>query len=123
MDLIPDNYERVNNDLIMGEQLNEAKEKGLTLQGLHYSEPEDIYSVSAMYLEISTKTYQESKVLGLAYSSSNNLSHSFYGSLNIIFIDAEYQVIRTLVDRKADIRSWEFAKPGIGFRNQIDASV
>ena len=81
------------------------------MQGLDYDWPVSIYNSENYYLRINVGTYQEAKKLGLAASSSNDLSWSFYNIINIIFLDKDYNVIGTLVDRKASIIKMEQMYP------------
>ncbi|GAB5531826.1 MAG: hypothetical protein Roseis3KO_36030 [Roseivirga sp.] len=122
-ELFPKPYERVVNDIIVGERLEEAKEKGLALQGLVYRQPEVIYNSTDQYIEVSAKTYEEAKVLALGFSSAGDYSPALYGAMNVIFINKDYEVIRTLLKRKADIREWKFARPDNGNKKEPDLSV
>ncbi len=110
-ELFPEKYDYGNHDIMVGERLEEAKEKGLALQGLVYQKPEPIYNTTNQYIEVSAKTYEEAKVMALALSSAGDYGTSLYGAMNIIFVDQDYKVIRVLLDATADIREWKFARP------------
>ncbi len=122
-DLFPKRYERVGGNIIVGERLEEAKEKGLALQGLVYREPENIYNSTNQYIEVSAKTYEEAKVMALGISSAGDYSPALYGAMNVIFIDKDYGVIRTLLEKKADIREWKFARPDRHDNKEPDLTV
>lgn len=122
-ELLPRNYDYTNNDLIVGERLKEAKEKGLALQGLVYQAPESIYNSTNQYIEVSAKTYEEAKLMNLGMSSAGNYGTALYGAINVIFVDKDYKVIRTLLDTKADIREWKFARPHNSYKKEPDPSV
>lgn len=108
---LPEKYDHVNNDIIVGERLEEAKEKGLALQGLVYRNPQSIYNSTNQYIEVSAKTYEQAKILALGLAAAGDLSTTLYGAMNVVFIDKDYKVIRILLDSKADIREWKYARP------------
>ena len=82
----------------------------LVTQGLRYQDPETIYNSSDFIIKVMPKTYDkprkiESESTIRAYREVAMMgSHEPTGYLvNIIFLDANYNYIRRLVDKKASI--------------------
>ena len=118
-DIFPDHGNYPSDDLIVGEKLDEAKKQGLKLQGLSYSEPEEISHVDLLYMTVSIDTYKDplsiknSKIysnygMSLHPGYSGGYYESRYDKLNVIFMDKDYQVLRTLLDKKANIATIKF---------------
>lgn len=89
--------------IIVGDDLENAKSDSLALQGLFYDIPVNIYNSENYYLPISALTYNEKKSLRKLIESSNNVGYSTTQPMNVIFLDEEYNVIRTLLNKKAVI--------------------
>lgn len=92
--------------IIVGEELEKAKSENMAVQGLKYEAPRGIYNSTNYYMPISVMTYEEAKKLNEIVESSGDISYSFYGYdnfLNILFLDKNYNVIGTLLKKKASI--------------------
>lgn len=80
----------------------------LITQGLLYDNPEQIYNSSYHMIRISPKTYNRAM---LKDSYSDNFEGGSYSKMmyehyvNILFLDSNYNVLSTLVDKKASIGS------------------
>lgn len=123
-DRLPEDYDYDDNEIIMGQRLESAKSKGLALQGFTYSSPEPIYNSNHRLMTLSATTYEQSKVLLGAISAAGDISPSLFGISNIMFLDEDYKVINTLLDRKADIRDWHLARPEYDLeKDQVDTTV
>lgn len=94
--------------VILGEKLEEAKKDSVALQGLRYYSPISIYNSENKLLKISLLTYQEEKKLKEAASVANDIGDPSFNLVNIVFLDKNYQVIGSLVDKKASILKIEF---------------
>jgi hypothetical protein len=113
-----------NNEIILGTRLEAAKEKGLALQGLSYTDPRSIYNSPYNFVTVSATTYDEAKAIKEAISAAGDISTDLYGISNMIFMDSQYKVIRTLVNEKADIRNWRFSRINYNLReDQVDTTV
>ena len=102
IDPFPNKKENVEG-IIVGEKLHDAKIDSIALQGLYYDSPRKIYNSKNYYLPISVTTYKEAKNLRKIASSANDLSYSFQHIMNVIFLNGDYEVITTLLDKKASI--------------------
>lgn len=114
-----------NNDdgIIIGDRLEEAKIDSVALQGLTYDNPIEIYNSTNYYLPISVTTYNEEKNLRKLALSSGDVGWSNYHVLNVIFLDKDYKVIGTLVEKKASIIDIEIPRNNYDSRESIDKSV
>ncbi len=93
-----------NEGIIIGEKLQKAKKDSVALQGLtYYSEPEKLYNSTNFYLPISLKDYEKEKELDEVISVANDIGDTFLNLVNVIFLDKDYQVIGSLLDKKASI--------------------
>lgn len=121
--LVNNNHESITEDgVIIGEEFEEAKQDSLQLQGIEYESPIEIYNSTNFYLPISALTYDEAKNLKELVSSAAEVSYSLYQLFNILFLTKDYDVIGTLVDRKASIIDIDF--PRYSYRNdKIDKTV
>ncbi|CAM1349918.1 MULTISPECIES: hypothetical protein [Tenacibaculum] len=89
--------------IILGEELETAKKDSLVLQGLKYYTPIDLYNSKNKYLPISLLTYEEEKRVKNLVSVANDIGDSLLKFVNIIFVDENYQVITSLLKKKASI--------------------
>lgn len=89
--------------IILGEEFEEAKKDSLALQGLKYYNPQDLYNSKNKYLPISLMTYDEEKEIYKSVSLANDIGDALLKYVNIIFLDENYQVITSLLDKKASI--------------------
>lgn len=92
--------------VIVGKELKEAKEKGLILQGLKYSEPTPVSNSDGYLLTVSLKTYENPKKndswsFDADRRSKMKIDRDEYVLVNVIFLDKDYQPIRKLLNRKA----------------------
>lgn len=92
--------------IIVGEELEKAKNDSLALQGLSYESPIDIYNSTNRYLPISVMTYEEARQIKEMASMAGDISPNIYEQnyFNVLFMDKDYKVTGQLVDRKASIR-------------------
>lgn len=97
--------------IYVDERIEDARKNSVALQGLDFDGPERIYNSENCYLTINIATYEEAKKLGLAASISNDMSWSFYNIMNIVFLDRDYNVLGTLVNKKASITEMEEMNP------------
>jgi hypothetical protein len=83
------------------------KDTGLIqLQGVDYSIPEKIAGTNIYCLKIAIKTFDKPKNLGIKIGSivpSLKSSAEYNQFVNIVFLDKNYNVIQTLLNRKASI--------------------
>lgn len=127
-DLLRSDYNYPNNDLIVGDKLEDATKKGLKLQGLSYSEPKPITDSGLSFMTVSVDTYQRPQVLSslldtpVEYGMELNLRYGdySYNDLNVIFIDKDYTVLRTLLDKKANINSLVIQRPDSSVSQQAN---
>jgi hypothetical protein len=95
-------------DIIVGEAIEDAKRKGLALQGINYNPPFTIYNSKNHLVEVSVHTYEEAKLLAQARASAGDIAPPPYLNLiNLIFLDENYQVIRRLLNKKGAISRYE----------------
>ncbi len=91
--------------LIVGEDLEEAKKDSIVWQGLDYDMPEEIYNSPNFLLKVGVRDYKKGEDISkLLYSKP---SKGYYNSntdlVNVVFLDKNYNVIRSLLDKKASI--------------------
>ncbi len=105
------------NQVIVGEKLEQAKDKGLALQGISYSEPFSIYGSTGYVLPVHIRTYSDPKTINDSFDFGSreklkaNRDYYGYGDgniVNIIFLDKNLRSIRTLLDRKAFINTFKY---------------
>jgi len=124
-------YDNSHESLIVGEALGEAKKKGQVIQTIDYDKPEEVTNSSYFMLPIFAKTYESPIDLGMieddfeeimfippaeqpssgtANESKIVRNFSYYSSnrqvVNVIFLNYNYEVIRTLLNEKAFISSF-----------------
>jgi hypothetical protein len=88
-------------EIIVGEKLEEAKEKGLALQGIEYGSPARIYGSDHYLLTVSPKTYETPKEFTMDLSSKKVLyGEAGLSVINVIFLDSHLNVTNTLTDKK-----------------------
>ena len=113
-----------NEGVIVGEVLDKAKKDSVALQGLRYYSPSSLYNSKNMYIPISLLTYEEEKRLNKMAASANDFNEAFLKYVNVIFIDENYKVIRSLVNKKASIKQIEEQYKTNGYNNkELDTSV
>jgi hypothetical protein len=99
-------------EIIVGEKLEEAKDKGLALQGLEYHEPVKVYGSSGYVLPINIKTYQDprklSKDAGIEVALGNVITDYYTNTVNVIFLNEKLEVKKSLLDKKAFIQSFDY---------------
>ncbi|WP_020531663.1 hypothetical protein [Flexithrix dorotheae] len=111
--------------IIVGEELDSAKNNNLILQGIEYGDPKMLPDSSGNYMEVFVKTYQKSRYnRKMAEGSSAWEYHSDHLTLNLMFFDKEYHFVRRLLSKKASIYRIQFAKPSLpGPQNEIDSTI
>jgi hypothetical protein len=125
----PSSYEE---PLIVGEEQKKAIREGKMIQGLVYDRIERIDGTLIRVLPLSAKKFNTPKDIDRFYAEFEetrsragdmNMS-SIFGNVNLIFLDENYNVINTLLDRKAYIS--QYASPGsysYEERNKLDPTV
>ena len=93
----------VEKGIVVGEALEKAKKDSVALQGLKYDNPIPIYNSKNSYLPISLLTYKEEKRINKMAAMANDYNGALLKFVNVIFLDENYQVINSLVDKKASI--------------------
>ena len=91
-------------DLIVGEELEEAKKDSIAWQGLEYEIAENKHRGKGFYVKVGVKDYVEGKKyskLVSNYSGGNYYEHT--SDINVIFLDENYNVIRSLLDKRASV--------------------
>lgn len=112
------------NGIIIGDELQEAKKDSVSLQGLKYYTPNDLYNSKNKYLPISLLTYEEEKEIYKAASVANDIGDALLKYVNVVFLDEKYQVITSLLDRKASILKIEPQRKNYNLeRNELDKTV
>ncbi|WP_075341492.1 hypothetical protein [Tenacibaculum agarivorans] len=113
-----------NGGVIVGQELETAKQDSVALQGLKYYSPNELYNSENKYLPISLLTYEEEKAIYKAASVANDIGDGLLKYVNVIFLDEKYQVIGSLLDRKASILSIEPQNKSNGYDNkELDTTV
>ena len=118
-------------DIIVGKELEQAKNDSIAIQGISYVTPLEIYNSTNLFLPVSVMNYGEAKSLKNENSyktmgvSSSNRSRDDYSDnyLNVVFLDEDYHVIRQLVDKKASITEVFINRGQYSDRENIDKSV
>lgn len=118
------NDRREPESIIVGPELDEARSDSLALQGIDYESPWNIYNSTNFYLPVSVKTYEEPRKtvkLGLVSSDFGGPTSNYF---NVIFLDKNYNVIGTLLDKKASITDIHINRGQSSYRNDsIDRTV
>jgi hypothetical protein len=114
--------------LVIGGDEAKAITTGEKRQGLIYEEIQSVPGTSFHILPISTRVFKSVKAeeqyyAGLSSGPSGDISLLAYGNVNLIFMDIDYRVITTLLNRKAFIHT--AASPGVAFAelNTLDATI
>jgi hypothetical protein len=106
---------RNSDKVIVGKELEDAKAKGLVLQGLEFSEPSAILNSDGYLMPVSLETYEtprKDKAWGYDSDSRSKLRvENVYNIVNVIFFDHHYQVTGKLLDRKAFISTLKYLGP------------
>jgi hypothetical protein len=90
-------------ELIVGEDIEEAKKKGLILQGISYGSLVKLRGSEFYILPISAKTYEEPKpktLLGNSYEDAATIRIDGRTAINVLFLDSKFNVINTLTDKQ-----------------------
>jgi hypothetical protein len=116
-------------DIIVGKELEQAKNDSIAIQGISYERPLEIYNSSNLYLPVSVRNYEEAKSLrnGDSFKFGESRSKLKVGNsdnfLNVLFLDGDFHVIRQLVDKKASITEIFINPGGYNRENIIDSTV
>lgn len=109
-------------NVIVGEELQQAKEKGLVLQALDFAEPRGIRGSSGYLLPVAVKTYDTpadmkdsesfqdvvyDKKVGLGLASRSYYEYSA-PTLNVVFLNSRLEPTRTLLDKKGFIEEFRY---------------
>jgi len=112
--------------VIIGEELERAKEEGLVLQGLEYDAPLPIHGSTGYLLPVSLKTYdtpRQDKDEKAVFSYSSKISSAdYYYVADILFLNANFQVTRTLLNKKAFITSFRYPTNDYNEYGEIEIS-
>jgi hypothetical protein len=103
-DMYATNYEE---DIIVGEKLEQAKKDSLILQGLSYDEPRNIRNSTNKLIVVSALTYEQARKVKETASAAGDVSFSFFNCINMVFLDKDYKVIRRLLNKKGFISDYE----------------
>lgn len=99
-------------EVIVGEELAEAKKEGLILQGLTYGEPEKVYGHPNYLLTVSVKTYNTPKRIQRSFDMNRRsklmVDHQESRLVNVIFLNMNFEPINVLLKEKAFIHSVEY---------------
>lgn len=112
--------------IIVGEELEQAKKDTLALQGLQYDTPIKIYNSKNYYMPLSLMTYEEKKKVIEIASYANDIGTGLLKRVNVIFLDEKYQVINTLLDKKASVLEIKFQREDYEtyrYSSKIDETV
>lgn len=110
--------------IILGKEFEEAKKDSLALQGLKYYSPIDLYNSKNKYLPISLLTYEQEKEIYKTASLANDIGDALLKYVNVIFLDEDYQVITSLLDKKASILDIEPQRKSYNYNNdELDKTV
>ncbi|MBV6641192.1 MAG: hypothetical protein KI791_10755 [Cyclobacteriaceae bacterium] len=124
-------YDNTHESLIIGDALDEAKKKGMVIQTVDYDKPQEVTNSPYFMLPIYAKTYESPLDLGMIEDDFEDImfippteqpgpgtdgkskivrNFSYYSSnrhvVNILFLNYNYEVIRTLLVEKAFISSF-----------------
>jgi hypothetical protein len=109
--------------IIVGEQHNKAINDSIALQRILCGSFEEIYNSNNLYLSVSVTSYDEALDMKKMASSAGDISFfSLAQNINVIFLDNDYNVIGTLVDKKASIKEINVPHGDYG-NNKIDKTV
>jgi len=94
-------------------------------QGLDYSAPDLIEGTENYFITISVKTFDkpqtlETRVSKLSYLKSNEEETNYF---NIIFLDKNYQVLRSLLTKKASITDVVIAEKDESFKTGYNSKT
>lgn len=110
--------------IIVGDELEKAKNDSLVLQGIRYEVPEEIYNSTNFYLPVSVMTYEEAKELRKLASSAGDINPSQFNLFNVVFLDKDYKVIGQLLDKKGSISDIRINRGRYDYRDDsIDKTV
>ncbi len=116
--------EKIEQGIIIGEELNTAKKDSVALQGLKYYNPIKLHNSKNSYLPISLLTYDEEKRLNKLTSMASDIGDGLLKYVNVIFLDENYQVVTSLLDKKASIFRIEPQRKKYQYKNEeIDKTV
>lgn len=117
-------------DIIVGENLSDAKKDSVAIQGISYETPLEIPNSTNLYLPISVVNYEEARSLKteqfLASSSPRfKASGGYYGNyLNILFLNKDYGIIRRLLNKKGIISEIRINHGDVDYpQSKIDTTV
>jgi len=110
--------------IVLGKKLEKAKKDSVALQGLKYYTPRSLYNSKNTYLPISLLTYNEEKEINKLASVANDIGDGLLKFVNVIFLDENYQVITSLLDKKASVLQIEPQRKNYKYENQeVDKTV
>src|SRR6188472_2799323 len=92
----------IEDHVIVGNTLDQAKQDSLILQGIRFGSPVEVYNSDNFFMPVWVKTYDEPKRQASATyeKSSANLYEYSTAYLNIVFLDRTYRVLGKLLNRK-----------------------
>lgn len=123
-DIYRSNRKAIPEGVIVGEELEEAKNAEVALQGLKYHNFIELYNSENMYLPISLLTYEEERVINKFASTANDVGDVLLKYVNVVFVDENYKVIRSLLDKKGSIYNIEPQRKSNGYNNKkLDTTV
>jgi hypothetical protein len=97
-------------EVIVGKELEEAKAKGVILQGLDYDAPKTILHTDHYLLPVGIKTFRQPKayVKNVTASSDYEYTEEITDVTNIVFLDKTLRPASALLDKKAFITSFRY---------------
>jgi hypothetical protein len=110
--------------LIVGDDLDKARKDSLALQGVDVGNPYEVGNSENFYMSVSVKTYEEPRYIGSKFESSDARYTSYTHSINLIFLDKNYKVMRKLLEQNASITQLEV--PAFDFKyeeSRIDTTI
>lgn len=99
--------------VIVGKDLEKAKEKGLVLQGLDYNEPKSIRGTDGYLLPVRIKTYEKPKTEAeiteeVFYLKSSIKMDHYQNTVNVVFMDKDFKTTQVLLNKKGFIKSFSY---------------
>jgi hypothetical protein len=106
------NYRQPRPEVIVGQELEEAKAEGLILQGLVYESPLPIFHTDHYLLPVSVKTFDNpkraAKKFGIGSSRDVAFTEEIDDVMNIVFLNSRLEPVSVLLDKKAFVQSFRY---------------
>ncbi|MFY0604007.1 MAG: hypothetical protein JXQ93_08655 [Flavobacteriaceae bacterium] len=104
-EFFPKQIQQQERGLIVGDDLEENKKDSIAWQGLEYDFPEEIYNSTGFLIKVGVKDYTKGKSTLNLYSkyAGDGYYYGYLSLVNVVFLDKNYQVMGSLLDKKASI--------------------